>query len=655
MLAAALSTLLLAAVYGATIAPGPTLWDAGELIAAVHSMGIPHPPGTPLWLLAARVWRLALAPLPTALATNLFSAATTAAAGGVLAWLLARWLRAPLAAVGGAVCAGAMSTIWSNATETEVYAASLLVAMIMLACGERAGATGEARWRVLLAYVMALAVPVHLSALVAAPAAIALACSDERGRIAWRDAAMLAGLFALAAGVGLASPRLALGGAALAAAAVLVAPSAQRARELAGAVVVVLLGASALAVLVARAAHHPVLDAGHPATWGALWDVVGRRQYGAHPLWPRQAPPWLQLGNLLEYVDWQVALGLAPGVAPDWRRTPITILFVALGVYGAVRHRDADPRGFRAMSVLLFCSSLGLVAYMNFKAGASFGYGLLPDDAPHEVRERDYFFALAFWTWGAWAGSGAVLLARRLRPSLAPAGLALAALPVATGWSAVSRSRGPTAHAAGRVAEALLWSAPPGAVLIVGGDNDTFPLWYAQVVLGARSDVTVVTTPLLGVRWYRAQLAERDGLLDARAVAEPRGERAMLALVRDAARARGRPLAVALTAGEGIRNEIGGEWTLRGVAWVRPSLARDTARVPGADVPVDTVAAARFARRFPPAHTRARGGAPLDDPTRAVDPAPIVMTALLACPAHWLAEARGRVRVDSLDSACKWR
>jgi hypothetical protein len=69
-------------------------------------------------MLAARAWRLALWPLPTALATNLFSAACTAAAGGLLAWLLARWLRAPVAGAAGAICAGAMSTVWLNATET---------------------------------------------------------------------------------------------------------------------------------------------------------------------------------------------------------------------------------------------------------------------------------------------------------------------------------------------------------------------------------------------------------------------------------------------------------------------------------------------------------------------------------------------------------
>ncbi|HEU4641811.1 MAG TPA: DUF2723 domain-containing protein [Gemmatimonadaceae bacterium] len=640
-------------MYGATAAPGATLWDAGELIAAVHSAGIPHPPGTPLWMLAARAWRLALSPLPTALATNLFSAACTAAAGGVLAWLLARWLRAPVAGAAGAICAGAMSTVWLNATETEVYAAALLLSMAMLACGERAGATGDGRWRLLLAYEMALAVPVHLSALVAAPAAIVLA-SSTRDRWRVRDGVMLLGALGVAAGAGLARWPVVAAGAALACGAALSGERHERGARgawLAAAIAVMALALSALAVLSIRAAHAPVLDAGHPVTWRALWEVVGRRQYGVHGPWPRQAPLWAQLGNLAEYADWQVALGLAPGVAPSWRRTPVTVAYVALAAYGAVRHRALDRRSFRAMLLLLLCASVGLVLYMNFKAGASFGYGVLPDDAAHEVRERDYFFALAFWTWGAWAGAGAVLLARRWGGALVPAGVAVAVLPLALGWRAVDRSRGPERDIAHRVGSALLWSAPTGAVLVTGGDNDSFPLWYAQVVEGARRDVTVVTVPLLGAGWYRAQLARRDGLVDPADTAAPPPERVLLSRIAARARARGRAVAVAVTAGERVRDELGGTWTLRGLAWVRPRFARDTARLAGSDVVVDTAAALAFAHRF----GEAGGAAGMGDLTQAIDPAPIVMGELLECPARWLAAVRARVRVDSLDSSCKWR
>ncbi|HEY9428273.1 MAG TPA: DUF2723 domain-containing protein, partial [Gemmatimonadaceae bacterium] len=59
------AVLVLGAVYLATMAPGLTFWDSGELIAAVHSLGIPHPPGTPLYVMLARSWRELVWPLTT--------------------------------------------------------------------------------------------------------------------------------------------------------------------------------------------------------------------------------------------------------------------------------------------------------------------------------------------------------------------------------------------------------------------------------------------------------------------------------------------------------------------------------------------------------------------------------------------------------------
>ncbi|HEV7836530.1 MAG TPA: DUF2723 domain-containing protein, partial [Gemmatimonadaceae bacterium] len=52
--------VLLLFVYMLTLAPSVTLWDSGEFLAAIHSLGIPHPPGTPLYVLLGKVWSMAL-------------------------------------------------------------------------------------------------------------------------------------------------------------------------------------------------------------------------------------------------------------------------------------------------------------------------------------------------------------------------------------------------------------------------------------------------------------------------------------------------------------------------------------------------------------------------------------------------------------------
>ena len=82
-------------VYVLTLAPGVTFWDAGEFIASARVLGIPHPPGTPLFVVLLNVWARLLSFLPFAVATNLFSAASTVVAVGLTAWLIARIAPSP--------------------------------------------------------------------------------------------------------------------------------------------------------------------------------------------------------------------------------------------------------------------------------------------------------------------------------------------------------------------------------------------------------------------------------------------------------------------------------------------------------------------------------------------------------------------------------
>jgi hypothetical protein len=149
---------------------------------------------------------------------------------------------------------------------------------------------------------------------------------------------------------------------------------------------------------------------------------------------------------------------------------------------------------------------------MNFRPGFGRWFEAYPSGAAHEVRERDYFFVVSFIVWGLWAGVGLVTVARALmqRPKfrrLSPALVALAFLPVLLNWTSASR-RGPDARLAADFAYDLLNTAPPYGVLLTYGDNDTFPLWWAQEVAGIRQDVTVICLALANTDWYMRQLRE---------------------------------------------------------------------------------------------------------------------------------------------------
>lgn len=630
-----------------------TFWDAGEFIAAAHGFGIPHPPGTPLYVAAARAWSAVL-PFGTAIETNLLSALLTATAAGSIAVLVARWFGRTSFGVAAGLCAGAMSSVWASATETEVYGASLLLSVAMLAAGERAarefGSVGRRETGLaLVAFLMALAPAVHLSALVAAPAAIVLAARREDGSTSWSHAGALGAVLLLVAGIGTVRP-WAIGGALL----VLMGLAVAR-RELRVTVPsllgVVVLATTALFILLIRARHDPALNQADPSTLGALIDVIARRQYTIAPLWPRQAPLWLQFANLFEYADWQVALGLTPGVEPSLARTPLTILFAILGAVGCERHFARHRRSWLATTVLLGCASIGVVLYLNLKAGPSIGYGFIPDEAPREPRERDYFFALAFFTWGIWAGIGAVAAAVRLARGRAWPGVVLAALPIALNWRAMDRGGEPEASMPHALATELLASVPDAGILFVWGDNDTYPLWYLQQAERVRTDVTIVTVPLLGAGWYREELADRHGLLRPDELRIWRGEREEVVAVAQNARDRGRPVSVALTMPASWLEAMGGSsWVLRGVAHVeRDEAARgQPAPIAVGRYPVDTVAAAAAAARVSPLLVAPR-------PTDVVDPTPWSMRWVLRCPGVALRAARGEAPADSLDLACNRR
>ena len=564
------------ALYCASLAPGVTFWDAGEFIAAIRGWGIPHPPGTPLYVTLGRALDVLAVGLPAALVANLLSALCTAAACALGGALLVK-RGAPVAAgIGGGICAGCMTSVWLSATEAEVYSVSLLLSALMLTVAHRAsvaderGEVGTAdRARGLLVYLFALAAPLHASALVAGPAAIWFATDTMRRsggerEDRWRDALVL-GVALVSAGA-VATGRFAL--AALAAAALL-ALALGRVRGAWRAALALALGATPLVIMLLRAGHDPGVNQGNPATWQALGDVIGRRQYEVAALFPRQAPPWIQVANFLQYADWQVALGVAPDPPASALRLTVSLLFVALGVVGARAAHRRDRSGWRAMLLLLGSASVGVAAYLNLKAGPSIGWGILPNSALHEARERDYFFVLAFWAWGLWAGSGAVLLATsraaagRVRLAAA-AGLMVAAAPALLNWPVMNRRREPDASVPALVAAELLASTPPNGVLLVWGDNDTYPLWEAQQARGVRRDVAVITSPLLGAAWYRDELRRR-WLIDAGPLAR---ERTMVARTIASARGRGRPIAIATTVPAAVREALGGEWVRCGGAWI---------------------------------------------------------------------------------------
>ena len=426
------------------------------------------------------------------------------------------------------------------------------------------------------------------------------------------------------------------------------------------------LGLSAALVLLLRARHDPTINQGNPSSLASFLYVLGRRQYDVAGLWPRQAPAWLQLGNLFQWADWQWGLGLSAYIGPSWRRTTVTVAMVAVALAGSAAHRRLHRESWRAWLVLLVSASLGIVVWLNLKAGPSYGWGVLPDDAPHEARERDYFFALAFWAWGAWAGLGVHALVTRLPGGArqarwtAAAAVAAACVPLALNWGAMNRRAPVEANAARGFAAALLAGAPRDAVLFVAGDNDTYPLWYLQTVEHVRRDVTVVTLPLLGAPWYRAELSRRTGLVPASLVRPWTGTPRTAAAIGAAASARRRPVAVSVGVEADLRAALGGPWILRGVRYELDR--RANGREPWAPAEVDTAAARAMLSGLPGSVRVAADGAPATPEggrppgvRAATDPTVATMVRLLGCPRAALDAGRSAAAAEFLATRCNFR
>ncbi|HEU4723457.1 MAG TPA: DUF2723 domain-containing protein [Gemmatimonadaceae bacterium] len=492
--AAALTALAVLGLYVVTLAPTTAMWDASEYITAAYTLGIPHPPGNPLFVLLGRVASL----LPfggVAYRVNLLAAVCSALSAGiwflvaerVLAqWLALRWVRVVGAGLAAVLSATAF-TVWNQSVVNEkVYTVSLAFFAVVswltvLWCDDPDGRRAD-RILVLVAYLIGLGYTNHPAGFLVAPA-VATAVIVRRPRTILRWRLIASGALAL------------------------------------------VLGLTPFAFEPIRAAHHPALNEGEPTgctdrigvactfsdtTVRRLMANINREQYGKPNLAERQAPFSAQLGMWWLYFKWQ------------WLRDPygtqrplqsmLAFMFLGLGVAGGVVHWRRDRASFWFFGPLVFTVTFALVYYMNFKYGASQAPELA--GVEREVRDRDYFYLWSYSAWSVWAALGLVALWRLAAERMGQGArwswtapiLLLGALPLVGNWRAASRAG---EWATREWARDVLNSVEPYGVLITGGDNDTFPLWYAQEVEGVRRDVTVAVTSLLNTDWYARGLLRR--------------------------------------------------------------------------------------------------------------------------------------------------
>ncbi|RAJ08373.1 uncharacterized protein DUF2723 [Chitinophaga skermanii] len=166
-----------------------------------------------------------------------------------------------------------------------------------------------------------------------------------------------------------------------------------------------------------------------------------------------------------------------------------------LGIIGFFFHYNRNRKDTLVVSLLFFFTGLAIVLYLN--------------QAGNQPRERDYAYVGSFYAFAIWIGLGVLavndFLLRKAKTAMSPViatVLCFAAVPLLMGFQGWDDHDRSTKFLARDVAKDYLESCAPNAILFTVGDNDTYPLWYAQEVEGIRPDVRVINLSLLGVDWY---------------------------------------------------------------------------------------------------------------------------------------------------------
>jgi len=569
-------------VYIATLNPTTPFWDSGEFITTSHIVGVPHQPGTPLYVLVGRVFDiffgnadLAEASLRTAWAVNFMSAFFSALAVMfiyLLVWELSRradpdagWL-AHIGGVVGAFFLAFSETFWNSAIEAEVYGLSAFMLAILswlaIRWYDNRENAGSTNLLLLMIYLLGLGVGFHLGSLLVYPGIFLIVLLASRHRLPVFD------LFLMSVGLAifLYSTTTQNNTAVLtilAAYLLVVMVRSFQGRHFAllgSALFFVGLTVHIMMMIRAGANPPPFINQTQPDNFTTLMEVIRREQYPPMNPFERRADLGWQFGYYYRFLFKQFYF-LGPGYGTLTAVTTVLgpIFLALVGLFQGLRR--LFPLVLLPLVNYLINGEI-LTLYLNF--------------TDHEVRDRDYFYFAAFMFFAVFIGMGASALLRYAAggegesaeqadaagkdwrtsiPRVKMKPLAMVAAVVLLVMSLWPLTPGHTKYfehdnSENRIAYEYAWNILAGldenAIIFTNGDNDTFPIWYLQEVEKFRRDVTVVNLSLVNLAWYIKQLkydpvkpldlTRDDGEIDAlrhRVYEDPQtGERTVL-MIKD--------------------------------------------------------------------------------------------------------------------------
>ncbi len=573
-------------VYYLTMARSLSFWDAGEYITCGSILGIPHPPGNPFYILLARFMAIISLDIPHAVIINLLSSLLSAFAvmftyfftvKFVTMWLDPKKDSLKIYIIGliAAFYTAFSFTYWNNAIEAEVYSGLAftinLVVWLTMIWVERSKNFSHQNILLLIIYILFLGFGIHQTSLQIAPAVLFIAVypmlKDEiKESTFWkRSIAYLIGLIVvylifLSIGKTINIPALPKYMFALGFTIILIYHLNDKIDKKTWffALFFILIGLSTHIFLYIRSEFRPFINEGNPHNLKLFTNYILRRQYGVTSMFVRRATFWFQLkSQFLKYFSWQF---FNAETLSRWLKTPqifmqiISNLLVSfLGLAGIWHHFKKNKHSFAYLFSFFFMASIAMVFVINL--------------SDSEVRERDYFFVTAYNFWTVWMAIGSIGLIELISPKkkilkiiAAVVILSLPIINLASQYHIHDRSK---EYIALDYGQNILNSVDENAIVFTNGDNDTFPVWYAQAVKdpaateyippkpesieklkqiknksnalinptektkkivkramefknehcdGIRTDVTIANLSLLNTPWYIRQLRDHEGV-----------------------------------------------------------------------------------------------------------------------------------------------
>ena len=238
-----------------------------------------------------------------------------------------------------------------------------------------------------------------------------------------------------------------------------------------------------------------------------LWNFVGR-QSDIQSTGNIDNGGWMSGITPIDEMMLGPQTNLPDEIANNKGRNHYYFLPLILALIGLFFHLKHDGRGCLIVMLLFFMTGIAIILYLN--------------QTPLQVRERDYAYAGSFYAFAMWIGFGAMAIAEFLNKklknkrnvALVGAAVMSASVPtilLAQNWDDHDRSGRTIARDFG---VNYLNSILPNGILINYGDNDTFPVWYAQEVEGVRPDVKLMNSSYINSGWYTEQMKDKTNEAD---------------------------------------------------------------------------------------------------------------------------------------------